>query len=123
VIISSHLAESAAAKAGKKVAERLPDAALTQARTSQELTDPILLAEILGMRKGLLQEDFYGSRSFRQVIAEPLLFQSRKLASVPGPAKEVVDFLMNHETGIQCSPQFRCILDYSNHRRASGATG
>ena len=46
--------ESAAAKAGKKVAEWLRDAALTQARVSQELTDPILLAEIMGMRSLML---------------------------------------------------------------------
>jgi hypothetical protein len=46
--------ESAAAKAGKKLAEWLRDAALTQARASQELTDPILLAEIMGMRSLML---------------------------------------------------------------------
>jgi hypothetical protein len=46
--------ESAATKAGKKVAEWLRDAALTQARASQELTDPILLAEIMGMRSLML---------------------------------------------------------------------
>ena len=46
--------ESAAVKAGKKLAEWLRDAALTQARASQELTDPILLAEIMGMRSLML---------------------------------------------------------------------
>ena len=47
--------ESSAAKAGKKVAEWLRDAALIQARASQEdLTDPILLAEIMGMRSLML---------------------------------------------------------------------
>ncbi len=46
--------ESATAKAGKKVAEWLRDAALTQARVSQELIDPILLAEIMGMRSLML---------------------------------------------------------------------
>ena len=46
--------ESAAAKAGKKLAEWLRDAALTQARASQELTDSILLAEIMGMRSLML---------------------------------------------------------------------
>src|ERR1700749_1636019 len=46
--------ESAAAKAGKKLAEWLRDAALIQARASQELTDPILLAEIMGMRSLML---------------------------------------------------------------------
>lgn len=43
--------ESAAASAGQKVAEWLRDAALAQARaTGHEGTDPILLAEIMGMR-------------------------------------------------------------------------
>jgi hypothetical protein len=46
--------ESAAAKAGKKLAEWLRDAALTQARASQGLTDSILLAEIMGMRSLML---------------------------------------------------------------------
>ncbi|WP_158748825.1 hypothetical protein [Acidobacterium sp. S8] len=46
--------ESAVATAGKKLAEWLRDAALTQARSSQELTDSILLAEILGMRSLML---------------------------------------------------------------------
>lgn len=46
--------ESAAAKAGKKVAEWLRDAALIQARASQVPTDPILLAEIMGMRSLML---------------------------------------------------------------------
>jgi len=46
--------ESAAAKAGKKVAEWLRDAALTHARASQVPTDPILLAEIMGMRSLML---------------------------------------------------------------------
>ena len=47
--------ESSAAKAGKKVAEWLRDAALIQARADQEeRTDPILLAEIMGMRSLML---------------------------------------------------------------------
>jgi hypothetical protein len=47
--------ESAAAKAGKKVSEWLRDAALTQARAAkEEPTDPILLAEIMGMRSLML---------------------------------------------------------------------
>ena len=46
--------ESAAAKGGKKLAEWLRDAALTQARASQEPTDSILLAEIMGMRSLML---------------------------------------------------------------------
>ena len=46
--------ESAAANGGKKLAEWLRDAALTQARASQEPTDSILLAEIMGMRSLML---------------------------------------------------------------------
>jgi hypothetical protein len=47
--------ESAATKAGKKVAEWLREAALTRARAAQEEpTDPILLAEIMGMRTLML---------------------------------------------------------------------
>jgi uncharacterized protein (DUF1778 family) len=45
--------EAAAAANGKKVAEWLREAALAQARASavvEEQTDPILLAEIMGMR-------------------------------------------------------------------------
>jgi hypothetical protein len=47
--------ESAAAKAGRKVSEWLRDAALTHARAvEEEPTDPILLAEIMGMRSLML---------------------------------------------------------------------
>jgi hypothetical protein len=47
--------ESAAANAGKKVAEWLREAALIQARTAEEdPTDPVLLAEIMGMRSLML---------------------------------------------------------------------
>jgi hypothetical protein len=49
--------ETAAADAGKKMAEWLREAALAHARTSagaEEQTDPILLAEIMGMRSLLL---------------------------------------------------------------------
>jgi len=46
--------ESAAANAGKKVAEWLREAALAHARAGQEETDPILLAEIMGMRSLML---------------------------------------------------------------------
>jgi uncharacterized protein (DUF1778 family) len=46
--------EAAAARAGKKCAEWLRDAALAYARDAQEAkTDPILLAELMGIR-GLL---------------------------------------------------------------------
>jgi hypothetical protein len=46
--------ESAAGKAGKKLAEWLRDAALKEARVSQESIDSILLAEIMGMRSLML---------------------------------------------------------------------
>ena len=47
--------EAAAANAGKKVAEWLREAALAHARAgAEEQTDPILLAEILGMRNLML---------------------------------------------------------------------
>ena len=46
--------EAAAANAGKKVAEWLREAALAHARAGQEHTDPILLAEIMGMRSLML---------------------------------------------------------------------
>ena len=47
--------EAAAGNAGKKVAEWLRDAALAHARAAQEeQTDPILLAEIVGMRNLML---------------------------------------------------------------------
>jgi hypothetical protein len=46
--------------------------------------------------EGLLQEDFYGSRSFRQVIAEPLLYVS----SVPLLVLYVA-FMMKRELGIE----------------------
>ena len=47
--------EVAAADAGKKVAEWLREAALAHARAGQEeQTDPILLAEIMGMRNLML---------------------------------------------------------------------
>ena len=47
--------EAAAVNAGKKVAEWLRDAALAHARAgAEEQTDPILLAEIMGMRNLML---------------------------------------------------------------------
>ena len=47
--------EAAAANVGKKVAEWLREAALAHARAGQEeQTDPILLAEIMGMRTLML---------------------------------------------------------------------
>jgi hypothetical protein len=47
--------EAAAMRAQKKVAESLRDAALAQARNAQEeKTDPILLAELMGIRTLML---------------------------------------------------------------------
>ena len=46
--------------------------------------------------EGLLQEDFYGDRSFRQVIAEPLLYAS----GVPFLALYVA-FMMKRELGVE----------------------
>jgi hypothetical protein len=58
--------EAAAANAGKKVAEWLRDAALAHARAAQEeQTDPILLAEIMGMRTLMLNLFAKASESAR----------------------------------------------------------
>jgi hypothetical protein len=46
--------DTAAANAGKRVAEWLRDVALAYARAGQEQTDSILLAEIMGMRNLML---------------------------------------------------------------------
>jgi hypothetical protein len=46
--------EAAAARAGKKVAEWLRDAALAQARSASAGTDPILLAELMAIRTLIL---------------------------------------------------------------------
>ena len=87
--------ESAAASAGQKVAEWLRDAALAQARaTSHEGTDPILLAEILGMHGLMLNlfakasegplsaEDLRKISAYADAIknqkAEELLAESRR---------------------------------------------
>ena len=74
--------ESAAAKAGKKLAEWLRDAALTQARASQELTDSILLAEIMGMRSLML--NLFARASEGPISAEDL----RKMSSHADSIKE-----------------------------------
>ena len=86
--------ETAAADAGKKVAEWLRDAALAHARLGQEQTDPILLAEIMGMRSLMLNlfarasqgplssEDLRKmsaySDSFKDQKAEQLMSQRRR---------------------------------------------
>ena len=55
--------ESAAADAGKKVAEWLRDAALAQSRTAPKAkTDPILLAELMGLRALMLNLFREGSK-------------------------------------------------------------
>ena len=74
--------ESAATKAGKKVAEWLRDAALTQARASQELTDPLLLAEIMGMRSLML--NLFASASEGPISVEEL----RKMSAHADSIKE-----------------------------------
>jgi hypothetical protein len=56
--------EDAAARAGKKVGEWLREAALAQARAKDaEDTDPILLAELLGIRALILNLFREGSRN------------------------------------------------------------
>jgi hypothetical protein len=74
--------ESAAAKAGKKLAEWLRDAALTQARAPQELTDSILLAEIMGMRSLML--NLFARASEGPISVEDL----RKMSSHADSIKE-----------------------------------
>ena len=74
--------ESAAVKAGKKLAEWLRDAALTQARASQELTDSILLAEIMGMRSLML--NLFARASEGPISVEDL----RKMSSHADSIKE-----------------------------------
>ena len=55
--------EFAATTAGKKVAEWLRDVALAEARAAQEAkTDPILLAELMGMRALMLNLFREGSK-------------------------------------------------------------
>ncbi len=56
--------EEAAARAGKKVGEWLRDAALAEARGEDERdTDPILLAELMGIRALILNLFREGSRN------------------------------------------------------------
>ena len=74
--------ESAASKAGKKMAEWLRDAALIQARVVEESTDPILLAEILGMRALMLN-------LFAQASQGPLSTEDlRKMSAYADSIKE-----------------------------------
>ena len=81
--------ETAAADAGKKVAEWLRDAALAQARSGQEQTDPILLAEIMGMRSLML--NLFARASQGPLSSEDL----RKMSAYSDSIKEQkVDELM-----------------------------
>jgi hypothetical protein len=75
--------ESAAANAGKKVAEWLRDAALVQARAAQEApTDPVLLAEIMGMRSLML--NLFAKASQRSLSTEDL----RKMSAYADAIKD-----------------------------------
>jgi hypothetical protein len=75
--------EAAAADAGKKVAEWLRDAALAHARAGQEeQTDPILLAEIMGMRTLMLN-------LFARALEGPLTTEDlRKMSAYSDSIKE-----------------------------------
>jgi hypothetical protein len=95
--------EAAAANAGKKVAEWLREAALTHARAGQDQTDPILLAEIMGMRNLMLNlfakasqgplsvEDIRKMSAYSDSIKEPkaeeFLTQRRRRNSVKATDK------------------------------------
>jgi uncharacterized protein (DUF1778 family) len=74
--------DAAAANAGKKVAEWLRDAALAHARAGQEQTDPILLAEIMGMRNLML--NLFAKASQGPVSIEDI----RKMSSYSDSIKE-----------------------------------
>ena len=75
--------EAAAANAGKKVAEWLRDAALAHARAgAEEQTDPILLAEIMGMRNLMLN-------LFARASEGPLTIEDlRKMSAYSDSIKE-----------------------------------
>jgi hypothetical protein len=95
--------EEAAANAGKKVAEWLREAALAHARAGQEETDPILLAEIMGMRNLMLNlfakasqgplsiEDIRKMSAYSDSVKEPkaeeFLTQRRRRSSLKTPDK------------------------------------
>jgi hypothetical protein len=75
--------EAAAADAGKKVAEWLREAALAHARAGQEeQTDPILLAEIMGMRSLML--NLFAKASEGPLTTEDL----RKMSAYSDSIKE-----------------------------------
>jgi hypothetical protein len=74
--------EEAAVRAGKKVAEWLREAALAQARAKDDgNTDPILLAELMGIRALILN-------LFREGSRNPISDESlRKISAYSGAAK------------------------------------
>jgi hypothetical protein len=74
--------ESAAVGAGKKVAEWLREVALAQARKAEGYTDPILLAEVLGMRGLML--NLFAKASEGPLSAEDL----RKLSTYADSVKD-----------------------------------
>jgi hypothetical protein len=75
--------EAAATGAGKKVAEWLRDAALAQVRSApKEDTDPILLAEIMGIRALML--NLFAKASQGPLTAEDL----RKMSAYSDSIKE-----------------------------------
>lgn len=75
--------EAAASKAGKKVSEWLRDTALASVRSpQQEQTDPVLLAEIIGMRDLMLN-------LFAQASKGPLSTEDmRKMSAYADSIKE-----------------------------------
>lgn len=95
--------EAASANVGKKLAEWLREAALAHAPAGQEQTDPILLAEIMGMRNLMLNlfakasqgplsvEDIRKmsaySESIKEQKAEEFLTQRRRRNSLKTPDK------------------------------------
>lgn len=75
--------EAAASKAGKKVSEWLRDTALASVRAPQEAqTDPVLLAEVIGMRDLMLN-------LFAQASKGPLSTEDmRKMSAYADAIKE-----------------------------------
>lgn len=75
--------ESAASKAGKKVSKWLRDAALAQIRGPKEKeTDPVLLAEIVGMKSLML--NLFAKASIGPLSVEDL----RKMSAYADSVKE-----------------------------------
>ena len=74
--------ESAASAAGKKVSEWLRDAALKHSRVKEELTNSLLLAEIIGMRSLML--NLFAKASEGPISVEDL----RKMSAYADSMKE-----------------------------------